>query len=122
MSKCIAAAFTLLCVPAIAAKRNDRVDLRPDFSEANAVLAILDKRAKQERIDESDWQNLFATIPYQRLKQRESSMRRLFSDEDFMKFVTTLDARRTVLRETLTAWSKADLLAVAERPLRYLPA
>ena len=49
-------------------------------------------------------------------------MRRPFTNDDFKKFVGTLDARRIELRETLASWSKADLRATAQRPLAYLPA
>jgi hypothetical protein len=99
----------------------NRVDLRLDASEAEAVLTILDKRAHYEGVTDADWQKLFSTTPYRRLKQREISMRRPFTDEEFMKFVATLDARREPLRQTLRQWQSADLQAVAERPLHYLP-
>jgi Putative zinc dependent peptidase (DUF5700) len=112
----------LLTVPAVASQQTDRVNLKSDLSEANAVLAILDKEAQHESVSEADWQKLFATIPYQRLKKREDSFRRSFGDEDFEEFVFTSSARRDQLRATLNAWSKADLLAAADRSLRYLPA
>ena len=99
-----------------------RVNLKLDASEAEAVLAILDKRAHHEDVAEADWHKVFATTPYRRLKERETSMRRSFTDEDFIKFVTTLDERREELRRTLRQWQSADLSAVAQRPLRYLPA
>jgi hypothetical protein len=122
MSSWTAAALPLSLLLAISARPADRVDLRPDFSEAVAVLSILDKRAQHQAVKDSDWQRLFATVPYQRLKQRESSMRRPFSDEAFKTFVSSLDDRRTKLGETLTAWRKADLAMAATRPLTYLPA
>ena len=111
----------LLAYPAVAQLAN-RVNLKLDASEAEAVLAILDKRAHHEDVSDADWQKLFGTTPYRRLKQRETSMRRPFTDEDFMKFVATLDTRREALRSTLQQWQAADLAAVARRPLGYLPA
>ena len=78
-----------------------RVSLNLDASEAETVLAILDKRATHQDVTPVDWQKLFATTPYQRLKQRETSMRRPFTDEAFMSFVATLDAHRELLRRTL---------------------
>jgi hypothetical protein len=99
----------------------NRVNLKVDSSEAVAVLAILDIRAQHEDVTEADWQKLFSTIPYRRLKRRETSMRRPFTDEAFMKFVLTLDSRREQLRQTLRQWQSADLQAVAQRPLGYLP-
>jgi hypothetical protein len=103
------------------AQPGNRVSLRFDASEAEAVLAILDKRAQHEDVTGADWQKLFSTTPYCRLKQREISMRRPFTDEEFMKFVSTLDPRREQLRQTLRQWQTADLQAVAQRPLHYLP-
>lgn len=99
----------------------NRVNLKLDISEAEAVLTILDKRSQHADVTETDWQKLFSTAPYRRLKQRELSMHRPFTDEEFMKFVATLDSRRDQLRETLRQWQSADLQAVAQRPLRYLP-
>lgn len=99
----------------------NRVSLKLDISEAEMVLAILEKRAHHQDVIDADWQKLFSTTPYRRLKQRETSMRRPFTDEEFTKFVTTLDARREQLRQTLQQWLSADLQAVAQHPLHYLP-
>ena len=98
-----------------------RVALNLDSSEAAAVLAILDKRALNRRVTEADWQKLFSTTPYRRLKQGEMSMDQRFSDEEFMKFVTTLDARREKFRQILRQWQSVDVQAVAQRLLTYLP-
>jgi hypothetical protein len=122
MNKWIAAALSVFAAQTIAAQASERVDLKVDLSEANAVLSILDKRAQGHPIENAEWEKLFSTAPYQRLKQRESSMHRPFTDEKFKMFVATLDARRAALRETLAAWSKTDLQAIASRPLAYLPA
>jgi hypothetical protein len=112
-------AATLACTAS--AQPPERIHLRVDASEAEAVLAILDKRARHEDVTAAQWQGLFSTTPYRRLKQRETSMRRPFTDEEFMQFVATLDARRAPLRQTLRQWQAADLKAVAQRPLGYLP-
>jgi len=98
-----------------------RVNLKLDASEAEAVLTILDKRAHHEGVTDTDWQKLFSTTPYRRLQQREASTRRPLVDEEFIKFVTKLDSRREQLRQTLQQWQPADLQAVAQRPLHYLP-
>src|ERR1043166_9198832 len=92
-----------------------RIDLKIDTSEAEQVLRILDKRAAGDEVAESDWAALFATRPYQRLKKRETGMRRNFDDGDFRRFVESLDARRLELRATIDAWKNADLGAAAER-------
>jgi hypothetical protein len=103
------------------AQSPNRVDLRLDSTEAEAVLAILDKRALHEAVTNNDWQKLFGTTPYRRLKQFETSLRQPFTDEEFMKFVAALDARREELRRTLREWQSSDLRAVAQRSLAYLP-
>ena len=94
-----------------------------DVSEAEAVLGILDKRAAGTTVSDNDWQSLFATEPYVRLKKREAGMHRDFTDDDFKKFVLSpeLEAKASVLRQTLDAWKKADWKASARRVLAYLP-
>src|SRR5262249_5702213 len=95
-----------------------------DTSEAEAVLASLSKQQAGETIGDSDWQRLFNTEPYIRLKKREAAMQRAFTDDDLKKFVLSpeLAARQGELRHTLTAWIKADLVKSAQRALAYLPA
>jgi hypothetical protein len=105
----------------LGAQLMNRVELKLDSSEAEAVLTILDRRAEQKPVTDTDWQMLFLTIPYQRLKKRETSMGRDFADAEFKRFVVTLDARRGDLRRTLAAWKKVDLAAAAQRLLRNLP-
>src|SRR5215472_8464915 len=81
----------LLCSAADSQKTWDRVGVALDASEAERVLDILAKRKAGQTITERDWQALFATEPYQRLKKRESAMHRQFTDEDFKKFVLSDD-------------------------------
>lgn len=104
-------------------KNSDRTHLQLDTDEADHVLAILSKKAAGQPILESEWLALFHTEPYIRLKKREASMKRDFTDEDFMKFVLSaeLAAREEPLRRTLEDWKKADLKASAARVLTYLP-
>jgi putative zinc-dependent peptidase DUF5700 len=99
----------------------DRVALNVDSSEAETVLAILDKRAVHEAVADEDWQRLFTSTPYRRLKQHEASMPQAFTDHEFKKLVATLDASREQLRESLRQWQSVDLRSVARRPLAYLP-
>ena len=101
----------------------DRIQLHFNTSEAEAVLGILAKHAAGTPIVDSDWNRLFSTEPYIRLKKREASMHRDFSDDDFKKFVMSpeLGARAAALQQTLEAWKKADLNASAKRVLAYLP-
>jgi len=101
----------------------NKINLRLNSDEATAVLAILDKESAKETLNDSDWQRLFSTEPYIRLKQREASLHIAFTDDDFKKFVLSheLSTRREPLRHTLDEWQKADLQASARRVLTYLP-
>jgi len=101
----------------------NRIQLTLNTDEAMAVLAILDKRAAEAAITDGDWQRLFATEPYVRLKKRESSLHRTFTDDEFKTFVLSpeLSAKASLLHHALDAWSKADLTASARRILTYLP-
>lgn len=122
----------LMCVPAFSAPGTDdpRIQLTLDPSEADQVLVILALRRDNKAIDEAQWQKLFATEPYQRLKQREKAIGErfhdptvAFSDEDFKKFVLSDDLlkRAPRLQETIEQWKKADMRELAERDLQYLP-
>jgi len=101
-----------------------RIALQLDTSETDAVLAIVARRAAGEPMRESDWQRLFATEPYRRLKMREAGMKRSFEDADFRQFVLSADLlkRSNELERTLAVWKKIDLEAAARRVLPYLPA
>jgi hypothetical protein len=118
-----AAALLLLAATAASAAETDRVQLTMDASEAELVLAIVEKRAAGKEVPSADWQALFASEPYVRLKQRELAMRREFDDNDFRRFVFSdeLGRRAADLRRTLAAWKQADLRAAASRVLPYLP-
>ncbi len=110
---------------------NDRVQLTLDTSEAEQVLAILGLRSQGKPVPDAEWQKLFATVPYQRLKLREKAIGErfhdpsvAFTDDDFKRFVLSEDllARAAALSSTLDRWKKADLHKDAEQVLAYLPA
>src|SRR4051812_8869739 len=103
---------------------NSRVALTVDSSEADAVLNILDKLSAKAAVGDADWQKLFATEPYRRLKQREAAMKREFTDEEFKEFVMSaeLRGRAPALKQTLAQWKRVDLDASAQQVLAYLPA
>lgn len=116
----LAFACLLLLLTACATGRV-AVDLR--VHEAELVLAILDARAAGRVPTERDWATLFATDGYRRLQQREVSMGRSFTDEDFRTFVMSdeLLARRAEMRATLRVWRSADLSNAAKQALAFLP-
>jgi hypothetical protein len=118
------AAVALLLLAACATtppKREANVRIVAD--EAEAVLAILDARAAGRQVGESDWQRVFATEGYMRLKKREHSMDRAFEDDAFRQFAMSpeLLARRETLRRALSRMKRADLSAIARRAFAYLP-
>ncbi len=110
---------------------SDRILLTLDTSEADQVLAILALRQAGRPVGDEQWQKLFITRPYQRLKERQKKIAEVFHDtsvalrdDSFKRFVlsSALLARTSQLRETLARWKQADLHGSAERALAYLPA
>ncbi len=91
--------------------------------EADTVLFILSEKERGKPISNEDWQRLFSSEGYVRLKKREDSMKRSFSDADFERFVLSaeLAARAPQLRSTLERWKKADISGAGQRALAYLP-
>jgi hypothetical protein len=91
--------------------------------EADAVLAILEKRAAGQTVGDPDWQRLFSTEGYRRLKEREASLQRGFEDASFQEFVLSADLfeRREALVRTLGEWLRVDPARAARRAFAYLP-
>ena len=115
--------FLVLPLVAFGKVTQEQVNVRLVTDEAEAVLNILAKKKANEAISEADWQQLFATEGYVRLKQRETSMQRSFEDADFKTFVLSeqLAARAPALREALDKWKRADITGAARLALNYLP-
>jgi hypothetical protein len=105
------------------AAASPRVQLTLDASEAEQALVILDKEQSHQGVTDADWQKLFATAPYQWLKLREAGMHREFTDEDFKKFLQTAEtqARTAEWTQTLTGMERANMAAIGERVLAWLP-
>lgn len=121
------AAALLATAPRLAvaqAPPGERIAVRFDTAEAVAVLGLVEARQEGRSLADADWQRLFATDGYRRLKEREAAMQRSFTDSGFMAFVTadSLGARAPALRRTLTTWERADLTGAATRAFAYLPA
>jgi hypothetical protein len=119
---CLLFVLTLIQAPLVA-QDSARIHLQLDASEAEAVLSILNKQAAGTLPTDVDWKRLFETEPYIRLKKREESFHRGFTDDEFKKFVLSpeLGARADALRQTLDKWKQSDLQASARRVLNYLP-
>lgn len=99
------------------------VNVRTVTDQAEAVFAILAKRRAGQPVTEADWQRLFLSEGYTRLKKRESAMSRPFTDSEFKAFVLSneLAARAPLLEETLGKWKQTSLTQAAARALAYLP-
>jgi len=118
------APLLLLLFAACASSAPDRrTNLRIVTDEADAVLAILDARAAGRDIGDADWQRVFASEGYVRLKKREHSMGRPFEDDAFRAFAMSpeLLAKRAALHAALDRIKRADLAALAARAYAYLP-
>jgi len=100
-----------------------QVNVKLVTDEAEAVLSALAKRKANQTITETDWQRIFQSEGYVRLKKRETSMQRSFEDAEFKKFVLSDDLakRAASLEETLARWKSADVSGAARLALAYLP-
>jgi hypothetical protein len=103
--------------------RRPRVEVRLITDEAEAVLAILAKRRANQPVTETDWQRVFRSEGYVRLRARELSMKRSFEEGDFKAFALSdqLALRAESLAETLIRWKRADTTRAARLALAYLP-
>lgn len=91
--------------------------------QAEGVFEILMRRMEQQEIHLEDCQSLFQSEGYQRLKKREASMGRPFTDDEFFEFVMEeelLDIAADLL-DALDHWKMADLSEAARHALAYLP-
>ena len=115
--------FFIFFHQAIAAPSQSRVNIRIITDEADAVLAILVKRKANQTLTDSDWQRVFSSEGYVRLKQRETSMKRSFEESDFKTFALSAEllSRADALTKTLQDWKTADATHAAQLALAYLP-
>ena len=119
----VVSAFVLCSCPAFSARQQSRVNIRVITDEADAVLAILVKRKANQTLTDSDWQRVFSSEGYVRLKQRETSMKRSFEESDFKTFALSAEllSRADALTKTLQDWKTADATHAAQLALAYLP-
>jgi hypothetical protein len=115
--------LSMLFVAAHGAAADERIDLRLDTAEAEAVLAALETKDAGEIGRNRAFHRIFTSEAYVRLKRREASLHRDFTDGEFEAFVLSpgLTERAPALRRTLEAWKKEDLAAAGRRVLPYLP-
>ncbi|ATQ42025.1 DUF5700 domain-containing putative Zn-dependent protease [Caulobacter mirabilis] len=94
-----------------------------DVDQAEAALAILDALNAGRPLGETDWRRLFESAGHHRLKAREASLGRAFSDDDMRAFLTAPEsrARAADLRRTLAAWRETPVDGAAALARAYLP-
>jgi Putative zinc dependent peptidase (DUF5700) len=120
---CVIFAYALFAPTCQAQATPAQVNVQLVTDEADAVLAILAKQRANQPVLEADWQRLFASEGYTRLKRREAAMQRTFTDEEFKTFVLSakLSADAPALAATLKQWQQASVAGAARRALAYLP-
>ncbi|HEX6650429.1 MAG TPA: DUF5700 domain-containing putative Zn-dependent protease [Pyrinomonadaceae bacterium] len=124
MKRLIILLLIICCSAELAVAQTPALNVRLVSDEADAVLAILAKRKANQPVTDADWQRVFQSEGYIRLKQRETFMKRSFEDADFRAFALSdaLAQRAAALEDTLSKWKRADITHAARLALDYLPA
>lgn len=122
-SMIIAAHCIFVFSPVCPAQALSAVEVSLVTDEAEAVLNILAKKKADQPITDADWQRVFQSEGYIRLKKREVAMKNSFEDDDFKTFVLSdkLLEQKQALEETLDKWKRADPSRAARLALAYLP-
>lgn len=123
MAKFVLIIATLSTVTALHSQQRP-ADVQVISDQAEAVLSILHKRASGKPIADDDWQRLFSSEGYVRLKARETAIRRRLDEETFRKFVlsSAVAERSSALQQTLDRWRRSDLSTAVSMAGAYLPA
>ena len=90
LSAALAAASHSALAESVKSAGQERIQLEVDTSEAEAVLAAVTAK-KTGGFGGPVWDRIFSSEPYVRLKKREASLHRDFTDDDFRKFVLSDD-------------------------------
>lgn len=115
--------LAVIALASASVSQAQQLNVRLVTDEAEAVLSVLMKKKSNVPIAQADWDRIFASEGYARLKKRELSMQRPFEEAEFQKFVLSddLSQRAAALEETLARWKRADLSKSARLALAYLP-
>lgn len=102
---------------------NRPTEVRVVLDEADAAIAILEKRTRGVTLTDGDWQRLEETEGYVRLKRRQESFGAEDFDERFRVFLTSDETleRLDGLREALVKWRSIDAGGAGARSQAYLP-
>lgn len=100
-----------------------RFSVKMVTDQVEGVFEILMRRMEKQAVLPEDCQALLSSEGYQRLKKREASMGRPFTDEEFLEFLNSDELLEDAydLLDTLDQWKSADLEEAARRALAYLP-
>jgi hypothetical protein len=120
----LALALAIIVAPARSQDTDSPVEVRVVTDQADAVIAILEKRARGLEPDDGDWRRLEESEGYTRLQRRQESFGAENFRERFREFVSSdaLLERLAALRGALVKWRSIDGGAAGERALAYLPA
>jgi len=110
--------FSVAC-----AAQTGPIALELDASEAEIALRIVQKNAAHQAVSADEWDQLFRSTPYQWLKEREASMKRAFTDEQFREFLLSPESATRIgeWTSTLASIRQADTHRLAESVLEWLP-
>ncbi len=100
-----------------------RFSVRMVTDQVEGVFEILMRRMEKQEVKPEDCRALFASEGYQRLKKREASMGRPFTDDEFLEYLHSDELLEQAydLLETLDNWKSANLDEAVKRALTYLP-
>ena len=101
----------------------ERIDVRVVSDEAEAALAILEKRAAGEIVDEADWVALYATEGFRRLEERARAFDGEVDREAFRAWLVSdsVVSKAAAYREAIEWWKALDPEAPAGVAFAYLP-
>ena len=118
-----APAIGLAVAPAFAQEAEAPVEIRVVLDEADAVIAILEKRSLELELSDVDWQRLEESEGYVRLRRRQESFGADNFDERFHDYLSSDGPleRLDALREALVKWRSIDAGHAGARAYAYLP-
>lgn len=125
---CLAASWLVLvggltCSPGNAQEASAGIEVRVDLDQADAVMAILEKRSRGLPPSEDDWRRLESSEGYARLKRRQESFGAEDFDARFREYLLTDEPLKRLeeLQDALVKWRSIDVSAARAKAQAYLP-
>lgn len=99
------------------------LDVRVVADQAEAALAILEKRRAGETIGDADWKRMFESEAFRRLEMRQVSFDRPVDRDAFRAWLVSdsVVGRVETYREAIEWWKALDAVEPARRAGAYLP-